>query len=401
METTTAPHRVGSCVLALAATTLTVLCALPARADGLTAAPGLAAQAASFDARAAAASAAHEAGRLDDAERLYAALVNERPAWIEGHWYLGSIAYERQQHREARAAFARVLRLEPTHAGALAMSGLCAFELGQHAEALRELLRAMQLNVAQSPEIARVVRYHAGILFTRFGEFEAGNKLLTSVAVDADASSSLIEAFGLNLLRRPVLPAELGDAERPRVELAGRAGYAMARRDAAEAEARLRELQHRFGDTSEVQYLWGVFLAASDPAQAMAAWRAELERTPGHVPARLQLATVLAREGRTDEALSHAQEAVRLAPRQFAPALSLGSVQLQRGDLPAAIEALEAARQLGPESAQVHYVLSVAYARAGRADEAERARTEFRRLSERPDGGAGHEATTPSSRPPR
>lgn len=401
MTRTTVRHRIGPCALALATATLSVLCAMPADGHGL--APSLASQgqAASFDGRAAAASAAHEAGRLEEAERLYAALVAERPTWIEGHWYLGSIAYERQQHRVARAAFARVLRLEPTHAGALAMSGLCAFELGQHAEALRELLRAMRLNVAQSPEIARVVRYHAGILFTRFGEFEAGNQLLTSVAVDADPSPSLIEAFGLNLLRRPVLPAELGDAERPRVELAGRAGYAMARRDAAEADARLRELVRRFGDTSEVHYVWGVFLAAADPAQAMAAWHAELERTPGHVPARLQLASVLVQDGRADEALPYAQEAVRLAPRQFAPALSLGSVHLARGDLPAAIEALETARQLGPESAQVHYVLSVAYARAGRADAAERARAEFRRLSERPDGGAGHEATTPPSRPPR
>lgn len=350
--------------------------------------------AADFDARAANAARARAEGQLDDAVGRYRALVEERPDWTEGQWYVGSLLYELRRPREARAAFARVLRQQPDHAGAMALGGLCAFDLGDHETALRDLLRSLQLHVQQTPEIARVVRYHAGMLFTRFSEFEAGNQLLTSVAAEADETPALIAALGANLLRLPLLPAEIPDGARPRIELAGRAGYAMARRETTSARSLLDDLRTRFGGTPDVEYLWGVFLAAQDPAAAIAAWQRELAISPTHLPARLQLASELVKQDRLDEAQKYAEDAVRVDPRHFAPRLALGQVLLARSDPAAAIATLEMARQLAPESAQSHYLLSVAYARAGRTADAERARDQFRRLSQTP-GAAERDGTTP------
>ncbi len=368
-------------VVMLAASAICSVRAAGAPARAATAAREQAAPETSFARRAAEAAQARETGQLDEAIRLYRALVAERPEWSEGHWYLGSLFYEQRNARAARAAFARVLRLQPDHAAAMGLSGLCAFDLGDHDQALRELLQALQLNVRQVPAIADVVSFHAAILLTRFGQFEAANQLLASLAVGGQDDPQLIDAFGLNLMRLPLLPSEMPADGKDRVQLAGRAGHAMARRDLQGAHRLLADLRTRYGHTPHVHYVWGVLLAAEDPLQALQAWRRELEISPGHVPARLQLAAELLRQGEAATARPFADEAVQLDPRNFMPRLALGQVLLDLGEVAAAVSHLETATQLAPESAQSYYLLSVAYARAERPVDAERARTEFRRLS--------------------
>ena len=170
----------------------------------------------------ASAAAAREAGRLDDAIALYRQGIALRADWDEGRWYLGSSLYERERYREARDAFAALVARQPAHAGAVGMKGLCEFGLGQHETALRTLLQARSLGIARTPEIAHVVAYHAGILLTRFGEFEVGYAVLTELSGDNVESPKTIEALGLNLLRMPILPSALPEAKRPLVQLAGR-----------------------------------------------------------------------------------------------------------------------------------------------------------------------------------
>jgi hypothetical protein len=77
---------------------------------------------------------------------------------------------------------------------------------------------------------------------------------------------------------------------------------------------------------------------------------------------------------------------VQIEPEQFGPRLAPGQVHLGLGDVPAAIAELEKAVRLAPGSPQTHYVLSVAYARAGRQADAERERLAFAKLSAAPPG---------------
>jgi Flp pilus assembly protein TadD len=58
----------------------------------------------------------------------------------------------------------------------------------------------------------------------------------------------------------------------------------------------------------------------------------------------------------------------------------LGQVKLQAGEVAGAIADLEAAAKLEPSSPSVRFHLARAYRRAGRTADAERERTEFRRL---------------------
>ena len=174
-----------------------------------------------FDDLAARAAAARDHGQLEEALTLYRKALVARPKWDEGRWYEATLLYELDRYPEAKDAFSEVLRREPAHAGALGLKGLCEFELRQYDAALTDLLQARKTGVARSAGIATVVTYHAAILLTRAGEFEVANQMLTEFVADGTDTPQVIEAFGLNVLRMPMLPSEF-PAGRARAGAAGR-----------------------------------------------------------------------------------------------------------------------------------------------------------------------------------
>jgi tetratricopeptide (TPR) repeat protein len=348
--------------------------------------PATPAPAKSFAEVSAAAAAARDAGRLDEAITLYRRALALRPAWHEGRWYLGSSLYERERYADCRAAFAALVARQPAHAGGIGMQGLCEFGLGQHETALRTLLRARAQGIARTPEIASVVAYHTGILLTRFGEFEVGYAVLSELSSDNVESPKTIEALGLNLLRMPVLPAALAEENRPLVQLAGRAAFAMGGRRLADAARLLDELVTTHPREPNVHYARGVLRTTEAPDAALDDFVAELAISPRHVPARLQLVAELVKRGEASKARPYAEEAVRLDPQHFATHLAMGQVWFESGDVPRAIASFERGARLAPSSAQAHFLLARAYARAGRTVDAERERAEFRRLEQQKTG---------------
>jgi tetratricopeptide (TPR) repeat protein len=341
-----------------------------------------AARPAPFEDLAARAAAARDGGQLEEALTLYRKALAARPKWDEGRWYEATLLYELDRHSEAKDAFSEVLRREPAHAGALGLKGLCEFELGQYDAARADLLQARKTGVARSVGIATVVTYHAAILLTRAGEFEVANQMLTEFVADGADTPQVIEAFGLNVLRMPMLPLELPAAAREQVLLAGHAGYSMAARHVGPARTALDDLVMRYPKTPHAHYARGVFFLTEDSARAIADFRRELEISPSHVPARLQIAFEYLKRGEAAEALPVAAEAAKLAPDHFAARLALGQVLLEMKDIPRAIQELEKAATLAPGSPQTQFMLARAYARAGRAADAARARAEFTKLDQ-------------------
>jgi tetratricopeptide (TPR) repeat protein len=336
----------------------------------------------SSDALAADAAKARDAGRLEEALELYRKALASRADWDEGRWYVASLLYELDRYAEARDAFAEVLKQQPTHAGALGLKGLCEFELRNYERALGDLLEAGKMGVSRSPGISTVVRYHTAILLTRFGEFELANQMLSELAAQTAETPQMIEAFGINVLRMPVLPGELPADARDRVGLAGRAGYAMAARHMDAARIALDELIARYPKTAHAHYARGVFLLTESADRALEDFRRELELSPSHVPARLQIAFELIKRGEPARARDAAEEAATLAPGHFATRLAVGQVRLEMNEVDQAIPELEQAVALAPGSPQTHFILAKAYARAGRTVDAERERSEFTRLDQ-------------------
>jgi len=341
-----------------------------------------AARPAPFDDLSARAAQARDEGQLEEALTLYRKALAARPTWDEGRWYEATLLYELDRYAEANDAFSAVLRREPAHAGALGLRGLCEFELKQYDAALADLLHARKMGVARSAGIATVVTYHAAILLTRAGEFEVANQMLTEFAADGTDTPQVIEAFGLNVLRMPMLPSEFPPAAREQVLLAGHAGYAMAARQVGPARIALDELVMRYPKTPHTHYARGVFFLTEDSERALEDFRRELEISPSHVPARLQIAFEYLKRGEPAQALPVAIEAEKLAPDHFAACLALGQVLLETNDVQRAIPELEKAATLAPGSPQAHFMLARAYTRAGRETDAARARAEFTRLDQ-------------------
>lgn len=377
------PARHGLEAIALTTTVLAILVtassARPIHAHQT--APSAARQGTPSDLETRAAS-AREAGRLEEALALYRKALSARADWDEGRWYVATLLYELNRYAEARNAFAEVLTHQPTHAGAMGLKGLCEFQLRRYERALRDLLQADQMGVGRSAGIATAVRYHAAILLTRFSEFEVGYQTLIEVAADGAETPQVIEAFGLNVLRMPVLPSEAPADARDRVMLAGRAGIALATRRVDAARTALDALIARYPDAPNVHYVRGVFLLTDDGDRALEEFRRELQISPKHVPARLQIAFELLKRGDAAGARIPAAESAKLAPEHFATRLALGQVLLETNDATGAIRELERAAKLAPGSPQAQFLLARAYARAGRQADAERARGEFTRLDQ-------------------
>jgi tetratricopeptide (TPR) repeat protein len=269
---------------------------------------------------------------------------------------------------------------EPSHGAAWAFRGLCEFGLADYAPALEHLTRADALGVGDDASFLAVVGYHRAILLARAGQFERAFEIDAGFVRGGNASPEVLDALGIAMLRLMRLPSEVSPVQREMVQLAGRAGAYMIGMMKAPAEQAFGQLVSGYPDAPGVHYAYGTYLARDRPEEALAQFRIELERSPEHVLARVQIAQELIKQGDFEHAAPYARDAARLAPGNFLARKLLGQLKLQAGDVAGAIAELETARSLEPTSPSVRFQLARAYRRAGRTADAEHERVEFRRL---------------------
>ena len=104
--------------------------------------------------------------------------------------------------------------------------------------------------------------------------------------------------------------------------------------------------------------------------EAIAHFEQALKIDPNYYPAYNTLGSVLMHIGRWDEAISRLQEAVQLDPGEEEPRFNLGVALLQQGKVDEAIAQLKKVLEINPASVQGHVTLSAILLRKGRADEA-------------------------------
>jgi tetratricopeptide (TPR) repeat protein len=337
---------------------------------------------AEFDALSKKAKAAHAAQQLDDALLLYGQALKLRPRWSEGRFALGAVLYDLARYDEARVEFRQVAAEQPKSGPAWAFLGMCEYQLKNHEVALVDLQRGRVLGLSSNPSLLSVADYHTAILLNRFSQFEAARDILGKfVLVDQD-SPGVIEALGLAVLRMPYLPAEIPPDKREMVTIAGRAFFQLSKnRYSPTARIAIEELVTRFPDEPNVHYAKGAFLLSVEETEAgLAEFRRVLTMQPTHVPAMLQLAFHLIKEGRYEEALPYAENAVKTDPEFFATHNALGRTLLELDQVDRSITELETAAKLAPNSVQTYFALARAYQRAGRTDDVKRARETFTRL---------------------
>lgn len=350
----------------------------------ITAAPAIAQQPSSPSASSLAARAeeARLANRTEQAITLYRKALLARPAWVEGWWSLGTLLYDGDAFAEAAAAFRKVTSLDPKLGTAWVMRGLCEYRLGDHEEALAHIQRGRRLGISADPHLRQVMLYHEGLLLLGKSEFERAQETLGLLSADGVETEDLILALGLAVLR--LQPKDLLGVfvERETVRRAGRAEHLAAQKKFEDAVREYEGLTADFPKTRNVYYALGRYFAANaNPEKAMSAYQREIENSPDHVPSRLAIAAILA-ETNPAAALPYAEEAVRLNPRIPLGHYVLGSLLLHTDQTDRAIAELETAERSVKDDPGVYYALGRAYARAGRTQDAARARAVFKRLTE-------------------
>jgi tetratricopeptide (TPR) repeat protein len=325
---------------------------------------------------------AREGNRNADAIRIYEQLVKLRPGWAEGWWYLGTLHYDQNAYAPARAGFERVVALEPENGQAWGLLGICEFKAGEFKPALEHLTKARTAGLGDNQELARIVRLHQAILLTRIGRFEEALSILVGFGIEHRESPPVLDAMGAAALRITEPVDSLSPEKKEMTRLFGKAAFLTAERKFDEAFKLYEQLEARYRGQPNVAYVFGIALlmAKQDADAAMPYFKAELERDPKHVPSMLFVASRMLETGQFEQCREYARKLTELEPGNYAGYYLMGRIHLYFREFPQAIDSLERAASLAPETAAIQYALSQAYQRAGRQEDSLRARERFTKL---------------------
>jgi tetratricopeptide (TPR) repeat protein len=339
---------------------------------------------ANFEQLKAEADAAREAGRFDDAIDLYRKSVAAKPNWVDGWWFLATLLYDRDRYTEAIPAFKRVTELQPRAGAPFVMLGLCEFKVGNYDNALGRIRQGRQIGVENNRDLDMAMRYHEGMLLLLKGDFETAQTLFGALSYENVNREDLIIAHGLAVLRLPMLPSQIppGYRDREMIRRAGFAEHQSAQKNQGDARQEYERLAADYPKSPGAQYACGRYLLTQrNDEAAIGAFKKEIENSPNHALARLQIAYIHLRNKEAEAGLKFAQEAVDLHARLPLGHYVLGRILFEIGENTRAVEELETARRLAPNEPKVHFTLARAYSRAGRKTEADQARETFVRLN--------------------
>jgi tetratricopeptide (TPR) repeat protein len=323
---------------------------------------------------------ARDAGRLDEATKLYRRALNMNPKWAEGWWSLGTLQYDSDRYAEAEIAFEKVVALDPKQGTARAMLGLCEFELGQQDRALIDIEASKALGVIEDQQLRDVVMYHESVLLQRAGKFEAAKAALTSLCLSGVRSGDVAATFGMVALRmRDTNPPNPGTEAGQVVQHVGRAACLGGAKDYDAAKSEFERVIAAAPRFPLIHYAYGrVLQDARDHDGAIKQFEAEIAEQPKSVLPRLRIAAA-DYKWNPEEGLKFAEEAVKLQPDLPLAHYVLGLLLLESGAYKRAIPELELARRAFPQEPKIDISLANAYAQVGRTQDAARARADFAR----------------------
>lgn len=347
----------------------------------------------SFEKLAEQAQAAMDADQVPEAIRLYTRATTLNPTWPEGWWHLGTLSFDAGHFHEARDAFAHFVSTERKQPGpGFAMLGLSEFQLKNYPMALAAMERGKRLGLGTDQTFINSVLFYDGMLNNLLGNPEIALQRLTLAANEIAAAHpeapkdavfadlKLLDAFGVAALRIPKLPSDLGEAQVPLVRQAGRAQALIALQDYVGAEPEFKQMLALYPSEAGVHYMYGVFLLKENPSLAIDEFRREIEISPSHAVARIQLALEFLRTADYDQSMKYVKEAVALAPQNFVAHVAYGRLWLALGKTDRAVQELRTAVKLAPGSPHAHLALSRALYKAGQKQEAAREQAKFDQL---------------------
>ena len=290
------------------------------------------------------------------------------------HWQRALAAHETGRLEEALREYAKVLEQQPTHAGALANQASLLARLGRHAEALAVYRQAVAVQ-AVTPELW----FNRGNLQLRLGlareaieSFEnalrldpslypAHGKLAQALAIAGDGEAALRHY-------REALRHAPNDLRllRPYGDLL------FSRDDPEAALAVYRRVAALQPDQADIHNAIGVALQATGQwAEAEAAWMRCLALDGCHAVAWTNLGTFYRLRKRPEDSLRCLHQAARIRPRDADVVSSLAHTLIERGAVHEALTWIEPVLAEHPQHAELLNMKALALAHQARVDEAQ------------------------------
>ncbi len=283
--------------------------------------------------------AAHSAGRLDEAERGYRAVLAHTPGHADAWHLLGLISHQRGRPEEAVPAIQRALQLSGPQATYFTNLGVVLETLGRSAEAAEILTKA----IALEPKSFGAAFALASSL-ARLGKLDGAEAHFRQAIALEPTSAPAYNSLGSILQSRGC-------------------------RD--EAEASYRRALALNPRHARAHYNLGTLLKDCGLLDAaVESFRVALSISPDLAEAHVNLGTILHDQGHIDQAIAHARQAIALNPQDAVAHNNLGAALRDSGQLDAAIDSYAAAIALKPSMAEARHNEGVALQKLGREEEA-------------------------------
>ena len=287
----------------------------------------------------------HKAGRLQDAERLYRAILQVQPNHPDANHNLGVLAVQMNQVAAGLPHFKAALEADPAREQYWLSYAEALLATGQAVEALNVIQAEMQ----------------------RGHNTPAAQSLLqkAEAAVPNDNAN----------VKEPT-PAEINQL----AALFDAGRY-------VELESRTRELIEQYPDSGFLWTALGTFLRAQGK-EALQAYQRAVELMPNDAEAHSNLGVTLKELGQLDNAVASYRRALELNPDYAEAHSNLGNALTALGQPDKAVASYRRALEIKPEYAEAHFNLGVALKDLGQFDGAV---TSYRRALEiKPDYAEAH-----------
>jgi tetratricopeptide (TPR) repeat protein len=286
----------------------------------------------------------HQAGRLQEAEKLYRSILQAQPRQAEANHNLGTIACQVGQHVAGLPYLQAALSINPNHEQFVLSYTQALFAAGKVQEAQQILQSAMQR-----------------------GLDSAAAHSLRDKMVDGAQSGAATETVSQTEMQRLATMFKTGQV--------------------AEMEHAARTLLERHPNSGVVWQVFGIALKAQGK-DALLAMQTAVDLMPNDAGAHNNLGTTLEGLGRRDEAAASYRRALDIKP-DFAEVWSnLGNTLKDLGRFDEAMASYRRALEIEPDLAEVHYNLGNALQAMRKNDDAV---ASYRRaLALKPDGADMH-----------
>ena len=302
----------------------------------------------------------------------------------QAFYNLGVISVQSSQLPDALEKFASAAVWKPDFPNLDRSWGIVAFRAAQFDKAIAPLARQIKLNPQDS--LARQM-LGASFYFTR--NFKSAVEILKPLAATITDDAELAYFYGISLIQIernqeavPIFDKLANSAQKNPDTLTNAAQGFMFLGDYDRAVKEFRRVTALAPNQPKINYFAGQSLIRLNRYdEAETAFARELEINPADESAKYHLAlTLIERKIRPDEAMKLLNEAISLRPDYADAHYQLGKIYNEKGETDKAVAQLEAAAGADAQKDYIQYQLSIAYRKASRKEDAERALKLYQQL---------------------